>query len=347
MRVIVLDKPFEILGLDVGNGYIKAASASGEPVIESVYAQFDGGEHIFHDQAEPVNVYVPKKYGNERYVLGQHDVDKYGTGGALNTIDMKGRLERRTYHILVQMAMIHAMPQSKDAKLMVITGVPEGEKIAEAQKSYHAMINGVNVIEKNGESFVRTVEDIKVLHQPSGLLFDLHLDQDGYVRDEAIVRGKTLVVDIGEGTTDVSVFHDLRKVLGFRITIGISDVSRRILEQIGNDIKAPITLADMQRTVRSHDKTLVAGREQVDITSLVTLASQSVIDRIFAQIQSRIPDRHEFSHIVFGGGGAGFFSTPLHDWEKDAVIVHDQTAIARGFRKYGLAVARRKGLIES
>ena len=228
---------------------------------------------------------------------------------------------------------------------MIVTGVPEGDTLVESQNDYHTMLTGVNVIEKNGYSYVRTVQSVKTLHQPSGLLFDLYLDNDGYVRNEQVAQGETLIIDIGEGTTDVSIFHDLRKTSGFSIKKGVSEVARQILGRIGSQIKAPITLADVQRTVRSESKTIVAGRESLDISQPIQEVKQMVVDNILSQIQSRVQNRDQFARVLVGGGGAGFFNDALLDWQGDAVVISDQTAIARGFRKFGLASARREGLV--
>ncbi len=342
----MVEKKLEIIGFDVGNGFLKISSLEKDQIIESVYAEYDGGINVMgeQDQDEGINVYIPTKFGSEKYVLGQTAVDRYAVGGAINTIDMNGRLDRRTFQILLQLGLAHILPKANDVKLLIVTGVPEEESLAESQKLYDALLTGVNVIEVNGESRVRYVQTIKALHQPSGLLFDLYLDGEGYVRDGEIVKGQTLIIDIGEGTTDVSVFHGLRKTNGFSLKLGTSEVSRRILAEISSKAKASVTLADVQQAVRNHSTYLSIGREQFEIDRQGEIATQNVIDRILSQIQSRIPNRDEYNRVVVGGGGAGFFENFIKSWQNDAIISSDQTAIARGFRKYGVAMARREEL---
>jgi hypothetical protein len=336
----------EVVGIDAGNGFTKTASSSGERVIESVFAQYANGKAIIGEAKDNVDVYIPRKLSNREYVLGAQAVSIGGIGGTINTLDLNNRLNRQPFQLLLQFALAYALPESTDTRVILVTGVPEGEDLQQSHAKYEALLNGINVISVNGVNQIRDVIKIDALHQPAGLLLDQYLDHDGYVRNEHIVSGDSLIVDIGEGTTDVSVFRGLKKLSGFTIKAGVSEVARRVVAEVNHYFRAVVHVSDVQAVARRQQgqQILTIGRDDADVSQEIMQAKQDVIHGILSEIQSRIPDRDIFARVLVGGGGAGFFETQIVEWLPDAIITPDQSAIARGFRKYGLALARQEGI---
>ncbi len=190
--------------------------------------------------------------------------------------------------------------------------------------------------------------DIRVLPQPSGAYFAHILDEQGDP-----VPGKAMdlasqklldwaVIELGHYTTDYIMIQGGRVISkSFDSTEGIGSSISLLgsLLQSRHGIKATdVTLGD----------TLISGKikhfgKEVSVEKLVQEAVAPVGQKIIAKADQLFDrDAASLDGVLLAGGGASFVHDALAaKWPHLHMLREPRMAVAQGFLRYGLSVARR------
>ncbi|MHB1681251.1 MAG: ParM/StbA family protein [Bacilli bacterium] len=336
------------IGLDVGNGSVGfAVSGKGSEMTTStypsVYASYAPSESVrianVHDHQPTIFLFDKREY-----VLGYEDVLNSGDV-PISAYDRDERIHRREFQTLTKLALLDAATKDGAAGVIEVKlqlGVPvedyRKEKVDLIKKWFTEPIVGA----KNGEQVVVMVKDIDVISQPTAVLMDQYLDDEGFVSDERLEHARVLVVDSGSGTLDMTEFDHMRITQQFSEPIGINDVYARIMQGIQQlSPKTRVHVYDLEHQLRSQDTkseiTYTFGRFTVPVTELRDRAMNEIWERLIGSITSRFPDRLRFDRIFVAGGTADAFRTYFQSWDAAAKLVPEpQLAVARGLYKYAV-----------
>lgn len=336
------------IGLDVGNGSTCVVVKNGnEPQVSkfysSTYGIFDSGkiQNVLNtsDHEPQLDVYT---LNQRNYVLGYKNVKAAGSV-PISTYGREERMRMKSFQTLTRLALLDAATctgLSGVIEVALCFGVPNEDyvkaKVSEVSKWFAEPITGT----KNGQQIVVMVKNIEIVSQPIAVLFDDYYDNDGYVKNESIANEKTLVIDSGSGTLDMTEFDGtiLRKQVSENI--GMNDVYQTIIESIEKiEPKVRATPYDLEFQLRKQDGkqefSYTYGSLSIPITQAYLQATEDVWEDMVGRIERRYPDRTRFNRVLLAGGTGDAFSGRFHEWMPQIQKTEQpQLAIARGLCKH-------------
>ncbi len=221
----------------------------------------------------------------------------------------------------------------------VITGLPIHE-LAAQKDAVRRLLSGTHHFSFDGRRYSIVVGDVRVIPQGAGCYYATALRDGRAVTDAP--TGRVAVLDLGYRTCNM-IALDAGRYLADRsgtLDLGVSRVhleaQRRILQAHGY---AP-DLGDMDTICRT--RTLPLGGRTVDVSGIVSGASQDVAERIAEEAQVLLGDPRRYSATILAGGGAQLVR-PWIEARFPAVIVpaQPQMANAIGYAEYGRLLARQ------
>jgi plasmid segregation protein ParM len=180
------------------------------------------------------------------------------------------------------------------------------------------------------------VDDLLVVPQPFGSLFNVILDPDGRIVNESLARGRVGVIDVGTFTTDYVLVDTLRYVergsgsISTAMSRAYQLISRSLLDTFGLDLR----MHEVDRAVRCGHVSVFG--EQRDIQWLVDPAVEAVAEEVLAQARTLWGDGRELESILISGGGAMILGEIIcRHYPHARVLVDAPMANVRGFERYG------------
>ena len=161
------------------------------------------------------------------------------------------------------------------------------------------------------------VEDVKVLPQPFGTLFDAILDDAGGLRDKALAGGKVGIIDIGFNTLDLARADSLEYVNPASDSFsgqGLFSAFQELSRGLYRELEIEIPPEKLEPVVR--DKRIVLTGREHDVTGIIDQAFETAAEGIISRVKSLWPDRERWQFtqvLITGGGGAllGKYLIPL------------------------------------
>ena len=244
----------------------------------------------------------------------------------------QSRLEANEFKVLFLTALGLVADRSSTSA-HVVTGLPPGllyqeKAVAQLLRGEHRVVLrlGKEILERS-----LNVENLRILPQPMGTYLGEALDARGQVKDEALVAGRTALVDIGHGTTDLAIAEGgeyvphLSRTLSVGVATAQAELSDRLRRELG-----------LVRESYQLDEAMVTGRIKVagqvrDISAMRDQTYKALATKILTEIHSSW-DVATVDMILFTGGGAKALDRYLLPQFPNARLVEPaQTANARGY----------------
>lgn len=327
-----------VVGLDHGNGWVKAKTATNELILPSYIARKEEIGEGFMNHNLDLNDYESNNAKGEVYVWGK-DVVK--AEKLLSTYGSQDRYKQKYYQLLNQFALIEVLSdldQDVIEDVLVVTGVPSEEKGTSVEKEIKESLMGAHLIKVNGVDKIVKVSKVVILPQPVGTIMSLYLDKKGYVLDEKYESDSIGIIDIGTGTTDIDHIKELRRQEDdtLSIQVGMFDVYKRIEKFIKKQYPSAHITAQKVEDQFNDDTYVISKRASVDITNIKEEAIEIVATEIKNDIIQQWKSWDRFDEIIITGGGANSLGKKLKQLIEDASAVKEsQTANADGFYRYG------------
>lgn len=343
------------IGLDVGNGsvclYVRTESGQ---VFSDVYPAVYG---VYNAKAQAVQAQKSKmnkidnvfSFENKDYVLGYNNVQA-AAATPISAYDREARVSRREFQTLTKLALIDAATRDGSVDVIEVElgiGTPAEDYRDDIIEVLHTWFADPIVGRKNGQQVVIMVKKLEVISQPVAVLMDRYVDDEGYVQDETLEDGKTLVIDCGSGTMDMTVFDGLIIIEQASEPIGMNDVYKALMQEIQRkNPKIRPNIYDIERQVREQqgsDKLIYTfgQAEPINLTEQRKEIMDDTWQRMLGAITQRFPDRLQFNHIFLAGGTGDAFWPYFQEWSpkhpRIELLEDPQLAIARGLCKYVLA----------
>lgn len=333
------------VGLDHGNGYVKAKSDEVEFVLPSQLARLDEFSGETYGKKKDIKVFQTiYDDGDEHKYMWGSDVTKSKL--PIKSYATEERYTKLPYRLLSQFALSELSGEHSNTSAVVVTGVPSYEKGTKLEKDLEDILMKTHLVSVDGKEKRVDVEQVKILPQPLGTLMFYYLDDDGYVlNDKFETEGFYVgVIDVGSGTSDLDGLKELQIQPKDRSTIrkGMFDAYDEICSYIKEqDPRADIDKEKVELWIRKRQNNgedpyvyNPTPKINVDFKVAATKAFKKIAEDIVTEIDQRW-NKSQFHEIYLTGGGANLLGKYFKDWEKDIIVVEDhQMANAKGFYRF-------------
>ena len=317
------------LGLDIGNSKVKGAMLDDNNILKHVIGfpsavnHISDAKYLTYPHMEDFYIQVlqsPLRHYDDIVAVGDKAVDMpdYEEFDVMST-------SYKTNHPMTTSLLFGAIAQSVDAEEVTVTlavSIPIVEsKTIGIAKDYKEKLEGDHVIRvfRENKTFDMTIHIVLAIVSNEGQAGFLGLldtvDKPfrtaintvyaslGEDEDPVGSFEDFLVCDIGEGTTDISVFRNKKfnPDFSFSITRGIGNL---LEDAMANARKEQLTIEsrkDLQHVIESTNKRQAKRREQWE--AYVKPTENAFVDKIVDTIVQAYGNRDYFDAIIFFGGG--------------------------------------------
>ncbi len=318
--------PNNVIVYDSGNGLWKAKTAGREKAIRHAIMPLSETDYVKvlkDSRGVPPEGYirvngVPYAFG----VIAEKRGAKKRSGSARYTKDYYG------VSLAVMLSLVYDAPNAGGDVIAFCSYAPgdsdyENDLVEAAVGTYHIEVG-------RSEKAFRVIE-ASSFAEPVGGLMNVMLRQDGKGAQNDLMGGDTLVIDIGEYTTDhVSVDENgiidgeihLSEKIGIRKVMDTFE--RSIYSTYADELKnSPEIPAHRFRKAMRTGVFEAAGRGY-DCANLAREAASNVLEQIRNTYQNLAKGAARWDSIVLTGGG----SAMLYDRLRDEVLEHGRVFIA-------------------
>lgn len=317
------------LGLDIGNSKVKGAMLDDNNILKHVIGfpsavnHISDAKYLTYPHMEDFYIQVlqsPLRHYDDIVAVGDKAVDMpdYEEFDVMST-------SYKTNHPMTTSLLFGAIAQSVDAEEVTVTlavSIPIVEsKTIGIAKEYKEKLEGDHVIRvfRENKTFDMTIHIalaivsnegqagflglLDTVDKPFRTAINTVYASLGEDEDPVGSFEDFLVCDIGEGTTDISVFRNKKfnPDFSFSITRGIGNL---LEDAIANARKEQLTIEsrkDLQHVIESTNKRQAKRREQWE--AYVKPTENAFIDKIVDTIVQAYGNRDYFDAIIFFGGG--------------------------------------------
>lgn len=317
------------LGLDIGNSKVKGAMLDDNNILKHVIGfpsavnHISDAKYLTYPHIEDFYIQVlqsPLRHYDDILAVGDKAVDMpdYEEFDVMST-------SYKTNHPMTTSLLFGAIAQSVDAEEVTVTlavSIPIVEsKTIGIAKDYKEKLEGDHVIRvfRENKTFDMTIHIalaivsnegqagflglLDTVDKPFRTAINTVYASLGEDEDPVGTFEDFLVCDIGEGTTDISVFRNKKfnPDFSFSITRGIGNL---LEDAMANARKEQLTIEsrkDLQHVIESTNKRQAKRREQWE--AYVKPTENAFIDKIVDTIIQAYGNRDYFDAIIFFGGG--------------------------------------------
>lgn len=297
-----------IVGLDIGNITSVAVSEEKTFITESRAKAFEELNNFAN--ADIVEV------GGKTLIFGEGDFEN-------NIL----KHEKENFLDLVFYCLYKVTGENaKDINLVI--GVPAGQYNTEKENIKNIIKgNCCKSVSVNGERKTIVINDVFVVPEGYGVKIETKQLENN--------KAKTLIVDIGGGTTDVAEFNELGKFTGGKsVKLGLIDIYKEVMETLDKNYKLSVPLEDAKKYF---DGELDVRNEEFEVeTEYKKEILLKFIKKLFNNLKGLYPNIKQYNIILCGGGAEKVY--PAFKKLLPQTKIEDEIdANARGFRKVGLA----------
>ena len=295
-----------ILGLDIGNLTTVCVSENNEVVFESrlkPYQQLNrfSGNDVF-------------EIDNQKFIFEEGYFEN-------NLI----KHEKENFINLVY----YAIAKTCDSNSIFLTvGVPAGQYNSERENIRRTLMqNSCKTAKLNNKLRSITIEDVFVAPEGYG------------VKVEALTainnNSKTLVIDIGGGTTDVAEFDEKGKFIGGKsVKKGLIDLYKEVADTLDNEYRLSVSLEDARKYFDG--ELSVKNDSFEEVTEYKKYALLNLGKYLLNELRGMYTNLSQYNIILSGGGAKILHPLFLKVYPQTKAIT-DIKANAKGFRRVGVA----------
>lgn len=299
-----------ILGLDIGNLTTVCVSENNEVVFESrlkPYQQLNrfSGNDVF-------------EIDNQKFIFEEGYFEN-------NLI----KHEKENFINLVY----YAIAKTCDSNSIFLTvGVPAGQYNSERENIRRTLMqNSCKTVKLNNKLRSITIEDVFVAPEGYG------------VKVEALTainnNSKTLVIDIGGGTTDVAEFDEKGKFIGGKsVKKGLIDLYKEVADTLDNEYRLSVSLEDARKYFDG--ELSVKNDSFEEVTEYKKYALLNLGKYLLNELRGMYTNLSQYNIILSGGGAKILHPLFLKVYPQTKAIT-DIKANAKGFRRVGVAKWRK------
>ena len=303
-----------ILGLDIGNITSICIGEDTEFMVESRIKDYE--ELNSFSTTDIVEIDGKKMLFNEGYF--ENNIIKH---------------EKENFLNLVYYTIAKTLEGTNESAVKIVIGIPAGQYNSE-KDNLKKLINQncCKTININGEYKTVTIEDVFIAPEGYGVKIEALKNLDN--------KAKTLIVDIGGGTTDVAEFDENGRFIGGKsIKTGLLDLYKEVQEVLDIKYKLNVSLEDAKKYF---DGELDVRNDNFEVeTEYKKEILLKLIKYLVNELRGYYPNLKQYN-LVLSGGAAQRVHPAFKKLYPQTQAVTDIKANAKGFRKVGLAKWQKK-----
>lgn len=311
----------QTLGLDLANGSVKIVGAGCQDVYLNRLQRLYGNEIELSNKKMTVYEYEGEKYAvtGKGITSGGRNSSRYGT---------------KEYRLETLVAICRVALQDN---IFLVAGMPcEDYKNDIKRTELIDNLKGTHEIKVGNKKRVITISEVHIIPQPLGTLVDYVFNSGCSVQSNND-KYRYIVVDIGQGTTDIIATNGLRveKVAGYNY--GCMDIMSMYLDLINKSVAEKGNVKFNSEDFPNHLEPIIEKYKFIyDFSKELHTAKSAVMDMIKSKINDSGLDFSDYDRIIFTGGGSKALEQYLPLESNCRVYPHAQLGNAKGFYKYGL-----------
>lgn len=330
----------KVLAADIGFGYTKATDGRQFQTFKSVLGE--PNEAQFTDVLVAGQKSPPRHFivGDEAYFVG--DLAETQSRGRHFTLDPQQFLSKYAKQLALA-ALAPMVPDGEPVRL--VTGLPISffrryrEAITALLRGRHALTM-VHADGKREEKQVY-IDQVRVIPQPFGSLFNLMLNDLGKAASQRFVSQKIGIVDVGFRTADFTISDRTRysERGSLSTDAGISTAYAQVAAHLQERSGITVELFRLYEAV-SRGSIKIKGKTH-DVKPVVQQAFQQLAQRIATDVNRQWADDWDIDAIVITGGGGQVLAPFLAAQLEGEVLPVPTDSDARltnvtGYYKYGV-----------
>lgn len=323
------------IGVDLGYGFVKVTDGKKDKIFPSVVGQARTLRYVTDETSEQSFIKNMDVIVDDReYFVG--DLANRQSDVVLFSLN-ENRMDENISNVLL-VTSLALLAEGRSTNFNIVTGLPVGfftetkQTITQRFKGRHNIILRKN--QQNEQEQTINVNEVKVLPQPFGALFDLILDYNGTLVDEAMASSKVGIIDIGFRTTDYIVVDNLENIdrLGGSSNTAVSTAYFMIADMLKEEFKITKPIYQLDEIVRSGE-IRISGKTY-NLEEIKKHAFSVVAEKLVTEINSVWTNKWELDMVfISGGGGMALAEHLLPHFENSMVVKEAQFANVYGFRK--------------
>lgn len=341
-----------VVALDTGNGDLKIKSDAVPRLrVGGVLGKYEEAKGKAKTAKENrVDVYKVEGIDQE-WVIGHEDVNHF----RLKPLSVTGRegmlrYKQQLYTVYGKIGLIKALGKKRPGRVILVTSTTAKDALDNAVVEYlNEIFKDVHKVKQNGEKIMTIVQEYVPLSETEAALYDVYLNDEGFVADEKIENQDVLVINAGFGTTDISRYNGLEYIKLETETVNTSylDVIKRLKTYLDSVLKKDIPREEIARQldkqIDQRNKQFVYVEEEVPgFNEEYYKAVDSAFEDLFADLKVIVEDPDVYPRIIVVGGAAvdSIWGRKFKEWSRRVEIPADpQFAATRGMYNYGKYLA--------
>lgn len=339
----------EIFALDLGNKQTKLKSSKAEYVLPSqVLNRNDMPQQLGNLGIQRDVHYFKVPFDDSEWAWGKDlaslRLDMY----LQDTLMYKNRYRNDVFKLLSNFALgllasDFEIASKEILEVVVVTGVPTDDYNSQQQlQDLSNVLKGQHQVEIDGKTVTVRVKKVWIIPQPVGTLYDLLLDNQGFLENESLLDERIGIVDVGGGTIliDTLLNFELDQRNRRQFATGAND----LYEAIAQRMEGSVSLFKIEKLIR-------AGIEErnfsyrfsknniVDITDIVEQQIKVFSERLVRNLKSTFKDMSNIDTLIITGGAANLINKKviLNLFETATFLPDSEQANVCGYYKYALS----------
>lgn len=344
----------EIFALDLGNLQTKVKSSKKTKVLPSKFADYE-------DLGNQATALTSSTLDIQEFSTNYDPLMTYAWGSDIalakvktyyDTIGFEKRYSREEFRLLSSFAIGELAKDFHEAKkgilnVEIITGVPTDEFSKRNVSDIIKTLKTDHNITIDGEKLNVRVNEVKVVPQPVGSVYNEMLDIDGNINNSDFDKQTISVIDCGGGTVLIDTLNDmnLSNTDSARENTGAHSLYKKIHEYI-DTTQIPLNTNDIELILRNQKNKYYYEQSSAngivhDITEPVEKGIKKYTREIKSLINSTLKDTSHIDYLFFTGGGSNLLDKEdiLNRFDKAIFLESSETANVNGFYKFGAAVS--------
>jgi plasmid segregation protein ParM len=330
----------DIYGVDIGFGFTKATSGSEDLLFKSVIGEATDMQYrgrLIGDEQDPQHLHL--EIDGHGYFIG--DLADRQSSLRSFTLDQNEFVSR-----FARPLALAALGQlaGGDVQAKVVVGLPI--KYYQEQKGKLAsLLRGEHPIARVDREGTRTdavidIEEVRVIPQPFGTLYDLMLNEYGEPGDRRFLDEKVGVIDVGFRTVDYTISDRTRfnergsRTSDLGISRAFSTIAAKLQEKTGINI-------EIYRLFDAVGKGVIKVRgKRIGIETITEKVMRQLAADIAGEVERLWADDWDIDTVVITGGGGAVLGSYLQPLIGGEVLPSRPGADPRmqnvtGYWKYG------------
>ncbi len=323
----------EVLGVDIGYGFVKGYNGQNEVVFPSVAGI--GRDISYQSQLttyqSPLDT-LSIGYNGKKYFIGDYAIRQSSIPS--RSLDIKKPEDLNT--LLLFLTTLGLYSKESHQEFNIVTGLPTNY-ILSYQDQLQNLLSGNHHIKLkirgNDEERNMSVKEVNIVPQPFGTLFNLVLDSNGEVADHEMSKKIVGIADIGFKTADFVVSDSLEFVdrLSSSSLNGMVSAYEIIAAMIRSRYKIDKKDYELDQIVKS--KSIKIAGVNHDISDIISEAFYNLASKIKTELDSLWDYRGLDTILLTGGGGEALSEYIIPKFNNMVLVPDAQFANVKGFWK--------------